>query len=155
MMEENNHCDLTSKFGLSQFFGDGESVGCFHILVADLLDQKCAPKFHYLLYFWKFLSFWSICSHSQHWWILFCICSLVRRWGSYLKQTCRSCKLLCRMQNIDFFEELIIAALSWDVIRRFFCIIAPTLLIFPLFTTLSGRPSLVDCSADERIHMPR
>ena len=52
-------------------------------------------------------SFWSICFHSQHWWILVCICSLEMWWRIHLKQTYLTYKLFCRMQNVDSFEMLV------------------------------------------------
>ena len=49
MMKENNHYDLTSRFGLTDFFGGTESECFYTFVVALVRSQNDAPKFYHLI----------------------------------------------------------------------------------------------------------
>ena len=132
------------------FFLSRKSI-CFHTLVADMIKgskwwtQVSSPAIKVL---GKFGSFWSNSFHLQHWCILVCIYSLTRWWGTHLEQTRWSCKLLCRIWNIDVFRMLVDVAISSYVISWFSCRIVHTVLTFWSFTVFSGQPGLETSSAD-------
>ena len=112
MIKEDNHHDLTSRFGLLDFFLKQRTV-CFHILVVDLVTESkwCTHIIPTLTAFRKFQIILKNLFPLIVW-ILACICSSVRCWGAYLEQTWWNFKLLCRMQNINGFEMLVDAPVS-------------------------------------------
>lgn len=121
MIKENKHLNFSSRL-CETFCGGGESA-CFHSLVRDLLNwwKLCTQiSSHVSTVFWKFEKFRSICFHLLYW-ILLCICSLIRWWGIILKQTWGSCKFLRRMRSINAFKMLVDTAISSYVILQFSC----------------------------------